>query len=145
MAITPYRASGDLFSPLLDEFFRPFGSNRSPSMMRAPEADVMETESEIEVHLEMPGMKSDEIDIDLENNILTISGEKRQDRTESDEKNTWHLSERRYGKFSRSFVLPRDVNADGISATFEDGVLRVVIPKSERARRRRIEVGKSAE
>lgn len=145
MAITPYRASGDLFSPLFDEFFRPFGSNRSPSMMRAPEADVMETESEIEVHLEMPGMKSDEIDIDLENNILTISGEKRQDRSESDEKNTWHLSERRYGKFSRSFVLPRDVNADGISATFEDGVLRVTIPKSERARRRRIEVGKSAE
>lgn len=145
MAITQYRPSGDLFSPLFDEFFRPSGSNRSSNMMRAPEADVMETEAEIEVHLEMPGMKSEEIDIDLESNILTISGEKRQERSETDEKNTWHLSERRYGKFSRSFVLPRDVNADAISATFEDGVLRVVIPKSERARRRRIEVGRGGE
>src|SRR5690606_15026177 len=76
----------------------------------------------------------------LENNILTISGEKRQDREESDEKHRWHLSERRYGQFSRSFVLPRDVEQDNIEATFENGVLRVVIPKSERARRRKIEI-----
>ena len=94
--------------------------------------------------LEMPGMKADEIDIGLENNVLTIAGEKHQQRTEEDERNTWHLTERRYGQFSRSFVLPRDVDADAIQADFEDGVLRVVIPKSEKARRRRIDVSSGA-
>src|SRR5690606_10938137 len=113
---------------------------RAGGLLRAPEADVVETEKEIQVHLEMPGMKPDEIDIGLENNILTISGEKRQERTEGDERNTWHLSERRYGQFSRSFVLPRDVEADAIKADFDEGVLRVIIPKSEKARRRKIDV-----
>lgn len=141
MAITQYRPSGDLFAPFFEDFLgRPYTGSRMPNLLRAPEADVMETEREIQVHLEMPGMKPEEIDIGLENNILTISGEKRQERTEGDEKNTWHLSERRYGQFSRSFVLPRDVEADQIQASFEDGVLRVVIPKSERARRRKIDV-----
>ena len=67
-------------------------------------------------------------------------GEKRQERSEDDERNRWHLSERRYGRFSRSFVLPRDVESDRIEARFEHGVLRVTVPKSEKARRRRIEI-----
>lgn len=140
MAITQYRPASDLFAPFFDDFLsRPVGG-RTSNLMRAPEADVLETEKEIRVHLEMPGMRGEEIDIGLENNILTISGEKSQERVENDEKNTWHLTERRYGKFSRSFVLPRDVESDAIEASFEDGVLKVVIPKSERARRRRIDV-----
>lgn len=141
MAITQYRPASDLFAPFFEDFLsRPFNGARMSAMMRAPEADVLETEKEIRVNLEMPGMKPDEIEIGLENNILTISGEKRQERTEGDEKHTWHLTERRYGKFSRSFVLPRDVESEAIEASFEDGVLNVVIPKSERARRRRIDV-----
>ncbi len=72
--------------------------------------------------------------------MLTISGEKQEERREGDENSTWHLSERRYGRFSRSFVLPRDVEQDRIQARFENGVLQVTIPKSERARRRRIEI-----
>ena len=145
MAITQYRPASDLFAPFLDEFMnRPVGG-RVSNLMRAPEADVLETEKEIRVHLEMPGMRGEEIEIGLENNILTISGEKSQERVESDEKNTWHLTERRYGKFSRSFVLPRDVESEAIEASFEDGVLKVVIPKSERARRRRIDVRTAAE
>lgn len=141
MAITQYRPSGDLFAPLFEEFFTRGGQGgRMSSLLRAPEADVVETERAIQVHLDMPGMRADDIDIGLENNILTISGEKRQERTEGDEKNTWHLTERRYGQFSRSFVLPRDVEPEQIEARFEDGVLRVVIPKSEKTRRRKIDV-----
>lgn len=145
MAVTQYRPSADLFAPFFEDFFtRPFNGGRLSAMMRSPEADVVETDREIRVHLEMPGMKADDIDIGLENNILTISGEKRQERTEGDEKHTWHLTERRYGKFSRSFVLPRDVDSDAIEASFDDGVLNVVIPKSERAQRRRIDVRTAA-
>jgi HSP20 family protein len=146
MAITQYRPSGDLFAPFFEDFFaRPGNGGRMSNLLRAPEADVVETEREIQVNLEMPGMKPDEIDVGLENNILTISGEKRQERTEGDERHTWHLTERRYGQFSRSFVLPRDVQAEGIQARFEDGVLRVVIPKSEKARRRKIDISSGAD
>ena len=145
MAITQYRPSGDLFAPFFEDFFgRPGNGGRMSNLLRAPEADVVETEKDIQVSLEMPGMKADEIDIGLENNVLTIAGEKHQQRTEEDERNTWHLTERRYGQFSRSFVLPRDVDADAIQAHVEDGVLRVVIPKSEKARRRRIDVSSGA-
>lgn len=141
MAITQYRPASDIFAPFFEDFLGRAGNGgRMANLLRAPEADVVETEREIRVHLEMPGMKADEIDVGLENNILTISGEKRQERTEGDERNTWHLTERRYGQFSRSFVLPRDVEPDGIEASFEDGVLKVVIPKSEKARRRRIDI-----
>ena len=139
MAITPYRSTTDPFRPLFDDLFG--NGNRLNSLMRTPDADVSETENEIRVVVELPGMRPDDIQVDLENNVLTISGEKREERTEGDDQNqTWHLSERRYGRFSRSFVLPRDVEQDQIRAHFDNGVLSLTIPKSERARRRRIEV-----
>lgn len=145
MAIAPYRASTDLFRPLLDEFFAPGGNGgRMGSLMRAPVADVVETEGEIRVVLEMPGISPEALAVDVENNVLTVSGEKQEERQEGDDRSTWHLTERRYGNFSRSFVLPRDVDPDRIAAHFEHGVLTVRIPKSERARRRRIEVRSDA-
>ena len=141
MAIAPYRTSTDLFRPLLEEFFTPEGNGgRLGNLMRAPTADVVETENEIRVMLEMPGISPENLNVDMENNVLTVSGEKHEERKEGDERSTWHLTERRYGQFSRSFVLPRDVEADNIAAHFETGILTVRIPKSERARRRRIEV-----
>jgi HSP20 family protein len=141
MAITPYRASTDLFRPLFEDFFGgPGDGNRLSNMMRAPLADVLETENEIRVIVEMPGIRPDDLNVDMENNVLTISGEKHEERKEGDDRSTWHLSERRYGHFSRSFVLPRDVEADAIRAGFENGILTVTVPKSEKARRRRIEI-----
>jgi HSP20 family protein len=141
MAITPYRPSTDLFRPLLEDFFGPIADGeRLGNLMRAPAADVIEGENEIRVTVEMPGMKSEDLNVDLENNVLTISGEKHEERAEEDKRSTWHLTERRYGHFSRSFVLPRDVEQDGIRATFENGILNITVPKSERARRRRINI-----
>ena len=139
MAVAPYRTSTDVFSPLFESLLGGASANaRMGALLRAPEADVVETENEIRVQVELPGMRADQVSVDLENNVLTINGEKKESRSE--ERGTYHLSERRYGKFSRSFVLPRDVDADRIQAGFDQGVLTVSVPKSERARRRRIEI-----
>ena len=142
MAITPYRPSMDTFGPILDEFLRPVSGwgGRMGGLLRTPDADVVETETEIRLLVELPGMKAEDIHLDLENHVLTLSGEKREEREEQDDQNTWHLSERRFGRLSRSFMLPRDVEPEQIQAHFEDGVLQVTIPKAEKARRRRIQI-----
>ncbi|HEU4559002.1 MAG TPA: Hsp20/alpha crystallin family protein [Longimicrobium sp.] len=145
MAIAPTynRLPADPFS-LLDQVFGNGGTRSAGNLMRAPETDVVETEREIRVLVEMPGLKRENIEVDVENNVLTIRGEKREERTEGQE-GRYHLAERRWGTFARSFVLPRDVDADNIHAGFEDGVLTVRIPKSEKARRRRIDIGGTGE
>jgi HSP20 family protein len=142
MAITRNRPTTDFFRPLLDDMFGQDWGGRTTAMdmMRAPSADVMETREEIRVSVELPGMRPEDIEVNLENNILTITGEKREERKEDDREDRWHLSERRYGRFTRSFVLPRDVDQDRIHAGFEHGVLTVAIPKSEKAKARRIEI-----
>jgi HSP20 family protein len=141
MALYPTTRYAQPFDQLFDSFFGNTGrAANGNSLMRAPETDVVETEKEIRVVTEMPGLKRENIEIDVENNVLTIRGEKREERTEG-EQGRWHLAERRYGTFSRSFVLPRDVDAENIQASFQDGVLTVTVPKSEKARRRRIEIG----
>jgi HSP20 family protein len=139
MAITPYRPASDPFDQLWNTFLNPGGHTRGEGLLRAPETDVMETENEIRVVSDIPGLHPEDLDIDVENNVLTIRGERKEEHQEGDE-GTYHLAERRYGQFSRSFVLPRDVDQDHIQARFDDGVLTVTIPKSEKARRRRIEV-----
>ena len=141
MAITPTynRLANDPLS-MFDQIFGNTGTRSAASLMRAPETDVVETEREIRVQVEMPGLRRENIEVDVENNVLTIRGEKREERTEGQE-GRYHLAERRWGTFARSFVLPRDVDADNIQASFEDGVLTVRIPKSEKARRRKIDVG----
>jgi HSP20 family protein len=143
MAIIPYRPTTDILRSFFDmpgigsEWGGPMAGM---DLLRAPSADVMETENEIRVLVELPGMSPDDVELNLENNVLTISGEKREERREEDRENRWHLSERRYGRFSRSFVLPRDVEQERIAAQFENGVLSVSIPKSDKAKPRRIEI-----
>jgi HSP20 family protein len=139
MAITPYRPATDLLNPF-EAFFGPLGTSRLSDVLRTPSADVIERENQIEVVMETPGMSPDDLEIDLENNVLTVSGDKKEEREEEGREGTYHLSERRYGHFSRSFVLPRDVEPEGIKARCENGLLVISVPKSERARRRRIEV-----
>jgi HSP20 family protein len=138
MAITRYQPSTDLFRSLFDDM-APFG--RMGSSMRVPDTDVVERENEIRVICELPGLGRDEVELSLENNVLTISGEKHEQREQGGESDTYHLSERRWGRFSRSFVLPREVDQERINAQFENGVLTISIPKNEKARRRKIEIG----
>ncbi|HEX6693468.1 MAG TPA: Hsp20/alpha crystallin family protein [Longimicrobiales bacterium] len=138
MTITRYRPATEPFNSLLDDVLVPFA--RMGSSMRMPETDVVERQNEIRVVCELPGMQEDQVEVSMENNVLTISGEKSDERVQGQEGDTYHLSERRWGRFSRSFVLPREVDQERIEAEFRNGVLTVTIPKSEKARRRRIEV-----
>lgn len=108
-----------------------------------PAVNVEETKDELLLSAEFPGMNEDSIAIELENNVLTLSGEKREERTEGDEERRYHLWERRYGSFQRSFTLPRTVNADEIHAEFDRGVLRIRLPKVAQAKSRKIEIRKA--
>jgi len=105
-----------------------------------PAVNVEETKDALVLSAELPGMTHDNISIDLENNVLTISGEKTEERTEGDEERRYHLWERRYGNFQRSFTLPRTVKAEDIQASFDNGILRVRMPKVAEAKGRKIEV-----
>lgn len=106
-----------------------------------PAVNVEETRDEVVLTAEMPGMRRDDVNIELENNVLTLSGRKEQVREDTgDEERRYHLWERRWGSFQRSFTLPRSVDAEGISATFQDGVLTVRMPKVPEAKGRKIEI-----
>ena len=100
--------------------------------------DVSENEDEYTVKASIPGVKPEDLDITYNNNTLTIKGETKAEEEKEGEQ--FHIRERRYGSFSRSVVLPSRVNADEISADYQDGVLKVHLPKSEEAKPRRISV-----
>lgn len=107
-----------------------------------PPVSVEEKNGEILLTAELPGMTGDAVEINLENNVLTISGEKTESRGEGETNGKFHLVERSFGCFRRSFTLPRTVRADGITAEFDNGLLMVRLPKAEEALSRKIEVGR---
>jgi HSP20 family protein len=104
----------------------------------APEVDITEDTDSIEVRTELPGMNRDDIEIDIANGVLTIKGEKKEQVEEKSK--TWHRREVRYGSFSRSFSLPTDVKGDEAKASYEDGVLKINLPKEEKALHRKINI-----
>jgi len=103
-----------------------------------PAVDIFEEKDAIRIMAELPGVKADDVTISLENNVLTIRGEKRQAAEEQTER--VHRYERCYGVFERGFTVPTTVEADHINAAYEDGVLTVTLPKVERAKTRQISV-----
>jgi HSP20 family protein len=105
-----------------------------------PSVNVEETKDELVLTAELPGLTEDNVSIEIENNVLCISGEKTEERTEGDEERRYHLWERRYGSFQRSFTLPRTVKAEDIQARFEHGILRISMPKVPEAKGRRITI-----
>ena len=104
----------------------------------APALDISEGKDAYLVTVELPGVKLDDLEITLEDGLLTIQGE-RQFTSESSEQQ-FHRVERRYGAFRRSITLPAHVMAEGIKASFEDGVLQILVPKAEEAKPKRIQV-----
>ncbi len=103
-------------------------------------ADVVETENEIRCLLEVPGLKPEDINVTVENNVLTVSGEKKFEAVQGEEARGTYHQERRYGRFDRSFILPRNVDASRVAANYESGVLAIVLPKSEESKPRRVEI-----
>lgn len=104
----------------------------------APAVDLREEENHYLLQADMPGMKKDEIEVNVENNVLTIRGERRFEAEVK--KETYHRIERAYGKFTRSFTLPSRVQADAIKATYKDGILEVLIPKAEESKPKKISI-----
>ena len=105
-----------------------------------PAVNVEETKGELILSAELPGLEREHISIELENNVLSISGEKSEERTEGDEERRYHLWERKYGTFQRSFTLPRTVKPEEIRAAFDNGILRIHLPKQEEAKGRTISI-----
>lgn len=106
----------------------------------APAVNIEDTAEAIVLTAEAPGLTLDDLSVELENNLLTISGDKREQLEEGVEDRRFHLGERRFGSFRRSFRLPVSVDAEHIDARFENGILAIRLPKAAEAKSRTIEV-----
>ena len=99
-----------------------------------PTVDVSESDKEIEVTADLPGIDERDIDVTLADGVLTIKGERKAEKEEKDEKKSYHRVERSYGLYTRSITLPAEVEEDKIKAEFAKGVLKIRMPKSEQAK-----------
>ncbi len=137
----------DPFRDVQDRFNRLFGGyfNFLPEMEEAmslstwtPACDVYESDNEVVVKAELPGMNKENVKVSIEDNVLTLQGERKFE--EETKRENYHRVERRYGAFTRSFTLPNYVDATKIKAEFKDGLLNVVLPKRPEAKPKQIEV-----
>jgi HSP20 family protein len=111
----------------------------SPSFI--PPVDILEDDHNIKLKAEIPGVRAEDLGITLENNVLTITGERKFE--DQEEKDNFRRIERRYGKFSRSFTLPGGVDSTNVTANFVDGVLNITLPKREEVKPKQITIGVS--
>ncbi|PSQ53390.1 MAG: heat-shock protein [Bacteroidetes bacterium QH_10_64_37] len=126
---------------VFDRFFPSREQTQESSSSRAvwrPQMDLTETDESYRLHLDMPGMSKDELKISYQDNELVVSGERKSTHTDEDEE--FVRVERSFGQFRRSFTLPRTVDADNIDATYDNGVLTVTVPKTEKVKPRQIEI-----
>jgi HSP20 family protein len=104
----------------------------------SPRVDITETDSSYEIVAEIPGVRKKDVKVTVDNGVLTVSGERKQEKEEKDKK--LHRVERYYGSFCRSFALPDNVNSSNVKATFDGGVLNLTLPKTEQSQPKAIEV-----
>ena len=117
------------FSSMLDNFFNEAANTNRVSRFR-PGADVVETEKSFEIHIAVPGMEKKDINIDVNEGVLTISGERKFENKE--EGRNYHTVETSYGSFSRTFNIPELVDSSNIEASYKNGILKVDLPKDEK-------------
>lgn len=122
----------------LFESFLPTREGDADPGLWTPRADLFETDGAYHIELDVPGMTRDELNVNFQDGALTVNGERRTE-ARGDEANVLRL-ERTSGPFFRSFALPKAVDTDGIAAQYEDGVLRITVPKAEESKPRRISV-----
>src|SRR5688572_14901803 len=103
-----------------------------------PSVDIYENKDQIVLEAELPGMKQEDFELTVENNVITLRGERQLEKKE--ESDNYHRVERSYGSFTRSFTLPQTVSAEGATAEYTNGVLRVTLPKREETKARRIQI-----
>ena len=132
----------DRMNRLFDESFRGIGRGAEESDFSlgawAPAVDIFEKDGNIVLKAELPGVDPKDVDVRVENNILTLRGERKLD--EEVKKDSYHRVERSYGTFTRSFTLPNIVDTEKIKAEFKDGVLRMTLPKKEEAKPKQISI-----
>ena len=145
MALVPRRTPYPMWDPIAELELLPGamrrlfeGAGALPALKERvgwmPIVDVAEMPEELVMTAELPGLMPKDITVRVENGVLTLTGEKKETKEEADEKRRYHLFERFYGEFRRTFVLPRAVNADKVTAAFENGVLTIHMPKAAEAK-----------
>jgi len=142
MAITRWRPFRDLLSiqDEMNRFFDDFFGHRLARVewiegVWNPSVDVSEDKDNVIIKAEMPGMKKDDVKISIQDNVLTLKGEKKQEKDAN-----YHRIERSYGYFCRSFQLPTSVKTDTIKASYKNGVLNIILPKTEEVKPKEIPV-----
>ena len=127
---------GDLFDR--EPFFSPAGFSQASRAEWLPPVDIKETDSGYRFHMDVPGMKSEDLDVELHDGVLSIRGSRTEETTEEDKGHV--RTERRQGSFSRQFRVPTSVSADNLTATVSDGVLTIEVPKGSAESVRKVEV-----
>ena len=135
MAIVRWEPFDRLFDTLLES------PNGNGTTMRRwmPAMDLVETEGHFVLRADLPGLSEEDVNIEVEDRVLTVSGERKAEQSET--KDGYHRIERAFGSFSRSLTLPEGINADAVTANFDRGVLEVRIPKPEERKPRKISIG----
>lgn len=140
--IDPFRELATL-QDRLNSLFENFGdANGKEQLARgtfAPAVDVYEDEHNLVLKLEVPGVNEEDLNVSLENNTLTVSGERKFEKEEKEE--NFHRIERRYGSFTRTFRLPNTVDAENVEAGYDKGILKITLAKRAEAKPRQIKVG----
>jgi len=138
----PFREVTSLRDEVNRLFSRTLGDGQGVSAW-SPPVDVFDTKDAIVLKAELPGLTPEDIDIEIDENVLTIRGERTLEETV--EEGRYHRLERAYGSFARTLSLPQGVKADEVSAAFDGGVLEVRIPKADEVKPRKITVGAAAD
>jgi len=137
MATKALMKTGEMFPTVFEDFFKPWNEwfdDKSffGKIMKVPAVNVTETKEFFMVSLAVPGLKKNDFKIDIEGNMLTISSEKEEEKEEKEEKDLkFTRKEYNYSSFSRSFTLPEEIKREKITAIYEDGILKLTLPKSE--------------
>jgi HSP20 family protein len=138
----PFRELEEMSERLNRVFSRPsLRTNGKENLTVAdwiPTVDISESEGEYLIKAELPEVKKEDVKVTVENGVLTLQGERRQEKEEKGKK--YHRVERSYGSFIRSFTLPESVNESGVKAEYKDGMLNIHLPKSEKVKPKAIEV-----
>src|SRR6202011_321849 len=142
----PYRELNTLQDRVNRLFHESFSGGRDESLATssfAPAVDVYEDEHNVTLKIEVPGVDEKDIDVRVENNVLTVHGERKFEKEEKEE--NFRRVERQYGSFTRTFTLPSTVDAEHVSANYEKGVLKIALPKKAEAKPKQIKVNVGTE
>jgi len=120
-----------------DAFTRPL-SVRDGWTMASPAIDMYQTDNEVVVKASIPGLKAEDVQINVSGDVLTLKGEVKQEEERQDK--AWHIREHRFGSFERSIALPTDVKSDKAEAMFENGILTITLPKADEVKPRTINI-----